>query len=56
LLAELPCTGGIKVGISTGLAYFPEDGGDARTLLSAADARMYAEKEAKKDRFYAFGG
>jgi len=55
LLAELPYTGGIEVGISAGVAYCPEDGKDARTLLSAADARMYAEKEVKKNRPYAFG-
>ncbi|MGI9953093.1 GGDEF domain-containing protein [Moorellaceae bacterium AZ2] len=55
LLAELPYTGSIEVGISAGLACYPEDGGDARSLLSAADARMYAEKEAKKNRPYAFG-
>jgi len=55
LMAELPYTGGIEVGLSAGVAYCPEDGEDARSLLSAADARMYAEKEAKKNRYYAFG-
>lgn len=55
LMAELPYTGEIEVGLSTGVAYTPEDGEDARSLLSAADARMYAEKEAKKNRYYAFG-
>ncbi|MDN5347680.1 MAG: hypothetical protein PWP65_1244 [Clostridia bacterium] len=55
LLAELPYTGGIEVGISAGVAYCPEDGRDARSLLSAADARMYAEKEARKNRCYPFG-
>ncbi|AKX94990.1 putative diguanylate cyclase YeaJ [Moorella thermoacetica] len=55
LMAELPYTGEIEVGLSTGVAYCPEDGEDARSLLSAADARMYAEKEAKKNRYYAFG-
>lgn len=48
LLAELPPTEGIEVGVSTGLAFYPEDGKDARSLLSVADARMYAEKEAKR--------
>ncbi|SMB97027.1 diguanylate cyclase (GGDEF) domain-containing protein [Thermanaeromonas toyohensis ToBE] len=48
LLAELPYTRDIKVGISAGLASYPEDGRDARSLLLAADARMYAEKEGKK--------
>ncbi|MGI9860591.1 GGDEF domain-containing protein [Moorella naiadis] len=52
LMAELPSTGEIEVGLSTGVAYSPEDGEDARSLLSAADARMYAEKEAKKNRYY----
>lgn len=55
LLAELPYTGGIEVGISAGVAYCPEDGEDARSLLSVADARMYAEKEVKKNRYYPFG-
>jgi len=48
LLAELPYTAGVDVGISVGLARYPQDGRDASFLLSVADARMYAEKEAKK--------
>jgi diguanylate cyclase (GGDEF)-like protein len=32
------------LGISVGVAYFPEDGEDAEGLLAAADRRMYLEK------------
>ncbi|MGB9662409.1 MAG: GGDEF domain-containing protein [Moorellaceae bacterium] len=52
LLEELPYTDGIEVGISFGLARCPEDGSDARTLLSVADARMYSDKGARKRRGY----
>ncbi len=38
---------------SIGIAYYPEDGGDAQTLLKAADSAMYAAKEEGKHR-YAF--
>lgn len=46
LVRELPYTAGVEVGVSVGVACYPEDGTGARTLLAAADARMYAEKEA----------
>ena len=38
---------------SIGIAYYPEDGSDAQTLLKAADSAMYAAKEEGKHR-YAF--
>lgn len=55
LVRELPYNAGVEVGILVGVASCPEDGTDARSLLSVADARMYAEKETKKNRPYAFG-
>ena len=33
------------LGVSTGVAFFPDDGSDAEQLLAAADHRMYAEKQ-----------
>jgi len=38
----------LSVGGSWGLASFPADGTDAGTLLAAADACMYAQKQARK--------
>ncbi len=38
---------------SIGIAYYPDDGEDAQTLLKAADSAMYAAKEEGKHR-YAF--
>jgi GGDEF domain-containing protein len=32
------------VGVSTGCAFFPDDGTDAEALLSRADKRMYLDK------------
>jgi diguanylate cyclase (GGDEF)-like protein/putative nucleotidyltransferase with HDIG domain len=43
-----PAIPGLPVGSSVGAASFPDDGTDARTLLHAADERMYADKEARK--------
>lgn len=37
----------IPLSLSVGLARFPADGKDLDTLLAVADARMYADKEAK---------
>ncbi|SMB99789.1 diguanylate cyclase (GGDEF) domain-containing protein [Thermanaeromonas toyohensis ToBE] len=37
----------IPLSLSVGLARFPADGKDVDTLLAVADARMYADKEAK---------
>lgn len=36
--------GGVAVGISLGVAFYPEDGRDSTTLLSTADRRMYGNK------------
>lgn len=54
LVAELPSTAGMDVTVSVGMARFPEDGKDARSLLAAADTRMYAEKQAGKCGFVPF--
>jgi diguanylate cyclase (GGDEF)-like protein/putative nucleotidyltransferase with HDIG domain len=37
------------IGISIGAVHAPEDGGDAETLLSEADRRMYQMKEGRKE-------
>ncbi|CAN5791950.1 hypothetical protein BH24CHL6_BH24CHL6_13650 [soil metagenome] len=39
-----------RVGVSAGLAVFPQDGRTASSLLSVADAQMYAEKRGPGDR------
>jgi GGDEF domain-containing protein len=41
------------VGVSVGIAVFPEDGGDAHELLAHADAALYEAKHGGKGR-YAF--
>ncbi|MCW2666536.1 MAG: hypothetical protein JWN57_1498 [Frankiales bacterium] len=38
----------VRVGVSTGVSVFPEDGTDFDTLLGRADARMYARKRASR--------
>ncbi|MEE8045431.1 MAG: EAL domain-containing protein [Dehalococcoidia bacterium] len=40
--------------VSIGISRFPEDGGDTRRLLRAADSAMYAAKESGKHRFEFF--
>ena len=40
-----------KVGISIGIATFPDDGADMDGLIGRADAAMYASKQAGKSRF-----
>lgn len=40
-----------RVTVSVGLASFPEDGTDARSLLRAADAAMYRVKQSGKDDY-----
>jgi diguanylate cyclase (GGDEF)-like protein/putative nucleotidyltransferase with HDIG domain len=40
--------GRVKVGSSVGVACFPEDGMDGRTLLHVADQRMYEDKFCRK--------
>ncbi len=36
---------------SIGIAYFPDDGDDSRSLMKAADSAMYAAKESGKHRY-----
>ena len=36
--------GRVKIGASVGVANFPDDGFDGRTLLHVADCRMYEDK------------
>lgn len=38
----------IRIGVSVGVATFPEDGTDVRSLISQADASMYADKRTRK--------
>lgn len=42
--------GAVRITFSAGVAAFPEDGGDAGTLLARADAAMLHAKRAGKDR------
>ncbi len=44
----LPGDDRITVGLSIGMAIFPDDGGDVEQLIAQADAAMYAAKNAKK--------
>jgi EAL domain-containing protein (putative c-di-GMP-specific phosphodiesterase class I) len=39
----------LEVGVSIGIARFPDDGGDSHALLRCADIAMYAAKEAQCD-------
>lgn len=43
-----PKLGALRLGVSVGYACYPEDGKDCASLLSAADARMYANKTERK--------
>jgi diguanylate cyclase (GGDEF)-like protein/PAS domain S-box-containing protein len=40
----------LDVGVSVGIALYPDDGEDSKTLLSAADIAMYRSKEKGKNR------
>jgi diguanylate cyclase (GGDEF)-like protein/putative nucleotidyltransferase with HDIG domain len=41
----LPAVDGkVKIGASVGVASFPDDGGEGRTLINVADRRMYEDK------------
>jgi|GEM_PF-514857 len=44
----------VKVGASLGLALFPEDGSDVKTLMQQADTAMYAAKAAGKNTYRFF--
>ena len=39
----------LEVGASVGVAWFPQDGGDAHALLRCADIAMYAAKDTRTD-------
>jgi diguanylate cyclase (GGDEF)-like protein len=45
----------VTVGASVGLAFFPRDGVDARTLSAHADQALYAAKQAGRGTFRVFG-
>ena len=38
----------VRIGLSIGVATFPEDGGDSQELISCADASMYSTKRRRK--------
>jgi len=38
----------IRLGISAGIAVFPEDGEDARALIAVSDEQMYADKARRR--------
>ena len=44
----------VTISASIGISLFPDDAGDAATLLKHADAAMYAAKQAGKDSFRFF--
>ena len=46
----LPDGGSYRASVSIGVAVFPDDGGDATALLTAADAAMYADKMTHRSR------
>jgi diguanylate cyclase (GGDEF)-like protein len=49
---EAPFTVGrlqVRLGLSVGCAFYPEDGRNLAALLEVADARMYLEKRRKRD-------
>jgi diguanylate cyclase (GGDEF)-like protein/PAS domain S-box-containing protein len=46
----------ITVTASLGISVFPDDGGDAETLLKNADAAMYRAKQAGRNDYLFYGG
>lgn len=49
-----PKEGSSPLTISAGIAHFPENGGNARALLSKADAAMFRAKELGRNRCHVF--
>jgi diguanylate cyclase (GGDEF)-like protein/PAS domain S-box-containing protein len=45
----------VRVSTSIGISVFPDDAGDASTLMKHADAAMYAAKQAGKNAYRFFG-
>ena len=45
-----------RLGVSIGIAMFPNDGSDAATLLKRADIAMYRAKESGRNRYAYFSG
>lgn len=41
--------GGLRITVTVGIASFPDDGRDAKTIMNLADRRMYRGKEAGRD-------
>ena len=46
----------VKITLSGGLASYPRNAGDAKSLLSAADMPLYAGKSAGKNVVFFCGG
>ncbi|TKA90090.1 sensor domain-containing diguanylate cyclase [Guyparkeria sp. SB14A] len=46
----------VSIGVSIGIAVFPEQGHDAEALVNHADAAMYEAKAAGRDRYRYFDG
>jgi diguanylate cyclase (GGDEF)-like protein len=49
-------TGGVKITVSGGIASYPQNAADARSLLNAADNALYAAKASGKNKVQYFGG
>jgi GGDEF domain-containing protein len=45
----------ITTTLSAGLAGYPEDGGDVRTIMANSDEAMYVSKRSGKNRLTLFG-
>jgi len=49
MVSNLELPGGIKIGLSGGIAVFPYDGDDVEKLINIADGRMYENKAIRKN-------